>query len=205
MTYVSYDSLREASSLRNVQDADDDQLAIWSGLARGEIDQFCSRDFVFEAGVTRQVWATGPLIVLDKEVSNITAVNAANANGVDLGPVDPTTQLLIVPPNNRSIRYPAMTNMSKPYPIPPRMLTITADWGLAVPPAEVQRVFRTLVDRLAARSHEDDVLQINAPYAKQDDGDGYNYDLGNGTLRNLLRPEDRAQLWKWVSHGRVVS
>lgn len=204
MSYVSFDDLRSTSLLRLVQDAADDQLAAWSDIARGEIDQFCSRDFLFEAGVTKDVWVTGPLITLAKEISNITAASTTPANGTTPAALDFATQLRVLGPANRQIRYPAMTNLSMPYPIPPRLLTLTADWGLSVPPDAVLRVFRILVDRCAARSHEDDVLQMNAPYSSQDDGDGYNYDLANATLRNLLRPEDRAQLWPHISHGRVV-
>jgi hypothetical protein len=205
VTYVSNDDLRSTSLLRVVQDADDDTLDGWTEIARSEIDQFCSRDFVFEPGVTRDIFVTSPLIVLDKEVSNITSVISSSADGTLLGPVDFATQLRVMSPGNRQIRYPGMTSPARPYPIPPRILAITADWGTVTPPSAVVTVFKQLVDRIAAQSHEDDVLQINAPYAKQDDGDGYNYDLGNGTLRNLLRPQDRAKLWKHVNHGRVVA
>lgn len=204
MTYVSNDDLRSTSSLRVVQDADDDTLAEWTELARSEIDQFCSRDFVFEPGVTRDVYVTSPLIVLDKEVSNITSVLSSAGDGTPLGPLNFATQLRILT-GGRQVRYPGMTNAGRPYPIAPRILTITADWGTPVPPAAVVTVFKQLVDRIAAQSHEDDVLQVNAPYQRQDDGDGYSYDLGSGTLRNLLRPQDRAKLWKHVYHGRVVA
>lgn len=204
MTYASYDELRSGTTLQLVRDASDDQLAVWSDIARAEIDQFCSRDFVFETAVTKDVWVTGPLITLDKEISNITAATTTPESGVTSSPLDFTTALRVLSPGNRQIRYPSVTNNSMPYPIQPRLLTLTADWGTPLPPSAVVRVFRNVIDRLAARSHEDDILQINQPYTKQDDGDGYNYDMANGTLRNLLRPEDRAQLWKHVNHGRVV-
>lgn len=204
MSYLDNDALRYRSSLRLVQDADDDLLAEWSAIAQGEIDQFCNRDFTFEGEVEKSFWVTGPLIVCGKEVSNITAAESFDEKNITLGVIDVEHDFLIVPPSNTSIRYTLMTSKRQPYPITPRLVKITADWGLPSVPAEVSRVYFRLVERIAIRSNEDDQLQQNAPYAKQGDGDGYDYDLGNATLRNLLRPEDRAQLWKWVNHGRLV-
>ena len=204
MSYASYDELRDGSTLRIVQDAADDQLAVWSDIAQGEIDQFCSRDFVYEPGVTKDVWVTSSLITLPKEVSNIVAATSSSDGGGSSVPLN-VNSLRVMGPGNRQIRYAGFSNGAPTYPPPTRLLTITADWGSQTPPAAVARVFRILIDRIAARSHEDDALQVNAPYARQDDGDGYSYDLGNGTLRNLLRPEDRAALWPYVHHGRVVA
>ena len=203
MPYASFDDLRSYSSLRIMQDADDDKLATWSAIAQGEIDQFCSRDFVFEAAVPKSFWVTGPLIVLSKEVSSITYAETADQHGNVEGPINVSTEFLVIPPGNRTIRFQRMTNATQPYPIPPKLVTITADWGLDPIPDDVVRVFKRIVERVGVRYHEDDIQQQHFPYAKQSDGDGYDYDLGNATLRNLLRPEDRAQLWKWVSHGRI--
>lgn len=205
MAYVDNETLRLQSSLREVQDADDETLAMWGDMARAEIDQFCNRDFDFEVGVEKSIWVTGPFISLPKEISNITHAEEANIDNFSNGVIDYAHDFVIMPPANTSIRYHLLSTERKPYPIKPRMVKITADWGMPTVPVEVQRVYRILIDRIAARNHEDDRLQVHAPYAKQSDGDGYDYDLGNGTLRNLLRPEDRAQLWKWVNHGRLIA
>lgn len=205
MSYLDNNALRSRSNLRAVQDADDFLLAEWSSIAQGEIDQFCSRDFTFEAGVEKSFWVTGPLIICGKEVSNITAAESFDEQQNTLGAIDVEHDFLVIPPSNTSIRYSLMTSKRQPYPITPRLVKITADWGMVTTPAEVARVYFRLIERLAVRSHEDDQLQMHAPYGKQSDGDGYDYDLGNATLRNLLRPEDRAQLWKWVNHGRLTA
>lgn len=205
MSYLDNQALRYRSSLRAVQDADDELLADWASIAQGEIDQFCNRDFTHEVDVEKAFWVTGPLIVCGKEVSNITAAASFDEQSNPLGEIDIEHDLLVIPPSNTSIRYSLMTSKRQPYPITPRLVKITANWGTASVPAEVSRVYFRLIERIAARSHEDDQLQMHAPYGKQGDGDGYDYDLGNATLRNLLRPEDRAQLWKWVNHGRLTA
>jgi len=71
-------------------------------------------------------------------------------------------------------------------------------------PPTIKIVFTRLVKRLAIRSNLDDTLQLNSPYVSELTGDGYTYNLNNGTLRNLLRPEDRELLWPYVSHGRII-
>lgn len=205
MTYADYDDIRRSSDLRIVQDADDDQLARWCDIAKGEIDQFCSRDFTFEEQVPYDYYVTSHLIPLRKEIANITAVTALDvATGEVLGDVD-LSEFLIMPTTRRQLRFKRMVRRDMQYPLPALQLTITADWGLALVPEEVTRVFKRLIERIAARSNEDDVLQQHAPYLREDDGDGYSYDRGNPTLRNLLRPEDRAALWKWVSYGRILA
>jgi len=105
----------------------------------------------------------------------------------------------------KAIRYKRLIHTNQNYPISPKQITITADWGDPTVPEEVTDVFLTLIERIAARSNEDDILQGHAAYLREDDGDGYSFDRQNGTLRNLLRPEDAAALWKHVSHGRVVA
>lgn len=72
-----------------------------------------------------------------------------------------------------------------------------------VPPA-VKRIFIKLVQRISLRSNLDDQIQFNGPYESETTGDGYTYNMSNGTLRNLLRPEDRELLWPYVNHGRVI-
>jgi len=71
-------------------------------------------------------------------------------------------------------------------------------------PVMLKRLFIKLVKRLAIRSNLDDEIQTNSAYVSETTGDGYTYSLANGTLRNLLRPEDRELLWPYVNHGRVL-
>lgn len=205
MSYATNDTIRAVSSLRTVKDAGDGLLDFWGRVAKQEIDQFCNRDFLYEEDVEKSFLVTSPLIVLDKEVSAITAAEWFTEDNTSMGDIDYENDFLVVPPNNRQIRYQNMTGIERPYPITPRLVKITANWGTATVPTDVELVYMRLVERIAARIHEDDVLQQHSPYQSQDDGDQYNYSLDNGTLRNLLRPEDRAQLWKWVSHGRVTA
>lgn len=71
-------------------------------------------------------------------------------------------------------------------------------------PRVIRRVFIKLVKRLAIRASLDDQLQYNSYYLSETTGDGYSYNLGNGTLRNLLRPEDKEALWPYVNHGAII-
>lgn len=71
-------------------------------------------------------------------------------------------------------------------------------------PRVVRRVFIKLVKRLAIRSAIDDQLQYNSYYQSETTGDGYSYNLSNGTMRNLLRPEDKEALWPYVNHGAIL-
>lgn len=205
MSYADYSTIRGSSELRLVQDADDATLDRWIRRAKLAIDQFCSRDFVFEEGVAKDFYVTSPLIVLDKEVSNITAATVTDVtSGAMEGDVDIASEFMVMPTTRRQIRFRRIATGPNNYPVRAKTVTITADWGTPEPPDAVVDVFLNLIERLAARSNEDDVLQGHSAYLREDDGDGYTFDRGNGTLRNLLRSEDRAQLWKHVAHGRVV-
>jgi hypothetical protein len=68
----------------------------------------------------------------------------------------------------------------------------------------IRRVFLRLVQRLAIRDEAEDHRQINSVYASETLGDGYTYDLNNGTLRNLIRPEEAHMLLPYVNRGRIV-
>lgn len=82
-----------------------------------------------------------------------------------------------------------------------RVLWVT---DIPVLPRQVKRVFTRLVQRLALRADEEDQYQMNSGYASETTGDGYSYSLSDGTLRNLLRPEDREMLWPYMNRGRMI-
>lgn len=82
--------------------------------------------------------------------------------------------------------------------------TNSIDYDSAVLPKVIRRVFLRLVQRLAIRDDVEDHRQINSPYTTETLGDGYTYDLGNGTLRNLLRPDEANMLLPYVNRGNVV-
>lgn len=72
-------------------------------------------------------------------------------------------------------------------------------------PARFKRVFIRLVQRIAIRDDEEDNYNRNIGYQSEKTGDGYEYDLSNGTLRNLIRPEDFQVLHYMVNDGVVVA
>lgn len=80
----------------------------------------------------------------------------------------------------------------------------TTDLNTPVLPRPIRRVFIKLVQRLALRAGQDDQYQMNSPYASETTGDGYSYSLSDGTMRNLLRPEDREMLWPYKNRGRML-
>ena len=82
--------------------------------------------------------------------------------------------------------------------------TFSTDFDGAVMPRAIRRVFLRLVQRIALRDEAEDHRQINSPYVNETLGDGYTYDLSNGTLRNLIRPEEAHMLLPYVNRGRVV-
>jgi hypothetical protein len=71
-------------------------------------------------------------------------------------------------------------------------------------PAAVKKVFVRLVQRLAVRAHEEDFIQANNYYVSEKTGDDYTYDLSDGTMRNLLRPEDFRLLFPYINHGLIA-
>lgn len=75
---------------------------------------------------------------------------------------------------------------------------------IAILPRPIRRSFLRLVQRIAIRDDAEDFRQLNSPYSSETLGDGYNYDLSNGTMRNLLRPEEANLLLPYVNRGRVV-
>lgn len=74
-----------------------------------------------------------------------------------------------------------------------------------VMPARFKKVFIRLVKRLAVRDDEEDNYNRDIGYQSEKTGDGYEYDLTNGTLRNLIRPEDFQVLHYMVNDGVVVA
>lgn len=72
-------------------------------------------------------------------------------------------------------------------------------------PRSLKRVFIRLVQRCAVRDDEEDNYNRNIGYQSEKTGDGYDYDLSNGTLRNLIRPEDFQVLHYFVNDGVVVA
>ena len=78
------------------------------------------------------------------------------------------------------------------------------DPDTAVLPRPLRRVFLRIVQRLAIRDEAEDFRQMNSAYTSETLGDGYTYDLSNGTLRGLIRPEEAHMLLPYVNRGRVV-
>lgn len=72
-------------------------------------------------------------------------------------------------------------------------------------PYSIKLVFLRLVKRIAIRDNLDDDLQFNNYYTSETTGDGYQYNLSNPTLRNVLRPEDKELLWPYIKHGVIVT
>lgn len=83
-------------------------------------------------------------------------------------------------------------------------LMASSDSEGSVMPRQIRRAFLRLVQRIAIRDDAEDHRQLNSPYSSETLGDGYTYDLGNGTLRNLLRPEEAHMLLPYVNRGRIV-
>ena len=80
----------------------------------------------------------------------------------------------------------------------------TTNLDTSVLPRNIRRVFLRLVQRLALRDDPEDHRQMNMPYANETLGDQYTYDLSNGTLRNLIRPDEANMLRPYVNRGRIV-
>lgn len=78
------------------------------------------------------------------------------------------------------------------------------DYLNAVMPRQIRRAFLRIVQRLSIRDNAEDIRQINSPYSQETLGDGYSYDISNGTLRSLLRPEEAHMLLPYVNRGRVI-
>lgn len=83
-------------------------------------------------------------------------------------------------------------------------VSVSLDFEGPIMPRVIRRVFLRLVQRIAIRDDAEDHRQLNSPYTSETLGDGYSYDLGNGTLRNLIRPEEAHMLLPFVNRGRVV-
>ena len=84
------------------------------------------------------------------------------------------------------------------------LVLASTDLDGSVMPRQIRRAFLRLVQRIAIRDDAEDHRQLNSPYSNETLGDGYTYDLGNGTLRNLLRPEEAHMLLPYVNRGRIV-
>lgn len=82
--------------------------------------------------------------------------------------------------------------------------TFSTDFAGGVLPRAIRRVFLRLVQRIALRDDPEDHRQMGSGYTNETLGDGYNYDLSNGTLRNLLRPEEAMMLLPYINRGPVV-
>lgn len=82
--------------------------------------------------------------------------------------------------------------------------TFSVDFAGGVLPRAIRRVFLRLVQRIALRDDPEDHRQMNSVYTNETLGDGYNYDLSNGTLRNLMRPEEALMLLPYINRGPVV-
>lgn len=78
------------------------------------------------------------------------------------------------------------------------------DPDIAVLPRPIRRAFLRIVQRIAIRDEAEDFRQLNSPYTSETLGDGYTYDLSNGTLRGLIRPEEAHMLLPYVNRGRVI-
>jgi hypothetical protein len=82
--------------------------------------------------------------------------------------------------------------------------TIASVDALVMPNA-IKRTFIRLVQRIAVRDDDEDFYNRNIGYQSEKTGDSYDYDLSNGTLRNLIRPEDFQVLHYHVNDGIVVA
>jgi len=80
----------------------------------------------------------------------------------------------------------------------------SVDFVGGVLPRAIRRVFLRLVQRIALRDDPEDHRQMNSVYTNETLGDGYTYDLSNGTLRNLMRPEEAMMLAPYINRGPVV-
>lgn len=83
-------------------------------------------------------------------------------------------------------------------------ITSLTDYEYSIMPRVIRRVFLRLVQRIAIRDDAEDHRQINSPYSSESLGDNYSYDLGNGTLRNLMRPEEAHMLLPYINRGHIT-
>lgn len=98
-----------------------------------------------------------------------------------------------------------LDNGSSHESLPPESQRTTVSVDALVMPRNLKRVFIRLVKRIAVRDDEEDNYNRDIGYQSEKTGDGYDYDLTNGTLRNLIRPEDFQVLHYYVNDGVVVA
>lgn len=204
MAYASIEEIRSAGrNIQAIREATNVEIALWSEEATAIINSFCNQDFSYEEDIEKVL----PLYRGDNSEysSNIRAYALLPSllNGEFTVIVDGeeiSDYFYTYNAESMVLYYDWSSSYTEP-----NQITIRGTWGHANTPAAIKTVFLRLVMRLAIRSSEEDLIHLNSGYTAETTGDGYTYSLTNGTLRNLLRPEDFVLLWPHVNHGIVVA
>lgn len=147
--------------------------------------------------------------VIEAHLTDITVHNVSDDANVTSEPAatDSYTAFVLL----QDIKYKYNSHISKTGSGSPHVVAdqanvayFSTDCEGSVLPSSIRRVFLRLVQRLAIREDAEDLRQLNSPYSNETLGDGYTYSLDNGTLRNLLRPDEANMLRPYVNRGRIV-
>lgn len=203
MSYATVEEIRSAGRrLSAIKEATNVEINAWATEAAAIIQSFCNQSFVYEEDVEKTV----TLFQGDNldYSSNLRAY--ANLPSVLNGAFTVIVEGDEVSDYFYTYNAESLTlyyDWSTPYS-EPNQITVRGTWGYADTPDAIKIVFIRLVLRLAIRSSEEDMIHLGSGYTTETTGDGYAYNLSNGTLRNLLRPEDFVLLWPYVNHGIVI-
>lgn len=203
MAYASNTEIQTFSTIGAVTSASNTLLTKWSNKAKYILDAYCKTNFDYEAATDKVIYATGPIIPLAKEVNNITSATATLDDGTSDVAILITNEFVVYPNDKRLLKWSRLNTTSSPPA--PRMLTLTADWGPAVLYPDVKFVFMTLVERIAIREKEDNLIQMHEPYASQSAVDGYTYDTSSAVMRSYFTPEEKMILHPYIYRGKVVA
>lgn len=204
MSYASIEEIRSAGRrITAIREATNVEINAWAAEANAIIHSFCNQSFVYEEDVDKVL-----TLYRGDNLDFSSRLRAyANLPSVLNGPFTVTVDGDEISDYFYTYNAESLVlyyDWSDPYS-EPNQITVRGTWGYASTPEAVKIVFLRLVMRLAIRSSEEDMIHLNSGYTNEVTGDGYSYNLSNGTLRNLLRPEDFVLLWPYVNHGVVIA
>lgn len=198
MSYATLDEIKaSAQDLGELITASNGQIQSWADESMVIINTFCNMDFTLETDAIKTFRVIDGMIYLTKPISGTIVLSE---DGVITDPY-----FYSVDPSGLQIEYntcqiaPSTFNIYRN-----RTVTIEADWGYSVIPLPIKIVFFRLIRRLAIRSDNEDYVNINGGYTSETTGNDYSWNIGNGTVRNLLRPEDFTLLWPFINNGVII-
>lgn len=195
--YATLDEIKaSAQDIDEIITASNGQITAWANEATAIINNFCNMDFSYEVDTQKSFRVVEGIIYFDKPLARLVSVS----EGDDV--VDP--MFYSIDPDGLQMEYLTGWSHSDFNWFRNHVITVEGDWGDPMVPDPIKVVFLRLVKRLAVRSSSEDYVNINGGYTSESVGDAYLWNIGNGTVRNIFRPEDFVLLWPYINHGTVI-